>query len=248
MGKGGKVRIDRLLVERGLCPSRARAQARIMAGEVIVNGHRVEKAGTEVPEDAELRLKGEDLPFVSRGGLKLQGALEAFGFDPTGLRCIDLGASTGGFTDCLLQAGAASVVAVDVGYGQLAAKLRADPRVEVHERTNARLLKAGDLGEPADLVVVDCSFISLELLLPVAALLLKPAGSCLPLVKPQFEVGREAVGKGGVVRDEAARRAALARVRAFAESQGFAVRGEIVSPLKGPKGNVEYLLWLERSP
>ena len=240
----GKERLDRLLVARGLCPTRTRAQARIMAGEVIVDGHRVEKAGTEVSVEAELRLKGEDNPFVSRGGLKLQGALEAFEVDPTGLHCIDLGASTGGFTDCLLQAGAKQVVAVDVGYGQLATKLRSDPRVEVRERTNARLLKAGELGPPAELVVIDCAFISLELLLPVAAALSMPGALCLPLVKPQFEVGRGKVGKGGVVRDPELRQAAIEGVEHAARELGFEVVDRTDSSIKGPKGNLEALLHL----
>jgi len=245
----GKKRIDLLLVERGLVESRTRAQARIMAGEVVVAGRKVDKAGTEVPRGAEIELRGPGHAYVSRGGVKLEGALSAFGVDPSGLRVFDLGASTGGFTDCVLQRGAREVVAVDVGYGQLATKLRDDPRVEVRERTNARLLAAGDLGEAADLVVIDCAFISLALLLPVVALLLRPGGQCIPLVKPQFEVGRGMVGKGGVVRDEGARRGAVRRVREAAGRCGFSVESECVSPIKGPKGNVEFFLdlWLRSS-
>ena len=241
--KTPRVRLDELLVTRGLAPTRSKARALVMAGEVVVGDQRVDKPGHKVPADAALRLKGSGLAYVSRGGLKLAHALDAFTLDPSGWRCLDLGASTGGFTDCLLQRGAAEVVAVDVGYGQLAQKLRDDPRVVVMERTNARYLELDHLGgRPVDLVVVDCSFIGLELILPAARRCLKPGGRVVALVKPQFEVGREAVGKGGVVRDEAARQGAVDKVRAEAEALGLPVLGVVASPITGPAGNVEYLL------
>lgn len=243
-GSPPRVRADELVVARGLAESRSKARAMIMAGQVVVDDRRVEKAGEKVPADAELRLKGAPLPYVSRGGLKLAHALDAFGIDPSGRVGLDLGASTGGFTDVLLQRGAEKVFAVDVGYGQLHAKLRADPRVVNMERTNARHLDREALGgEAVDLVVVDCSFIGLELILPAAARCLRPGGAVVALVKPQFEVGPEAVGKGGVVRDEAAREGAVEKVRETARRLGFEVRGVVTSPITGPAGNVEYLLW-----
>jgi 23S rRNA (cytidine1920-2'-O)/16S rRNA (cytidine1409-2'-O)-methyltransferase len=238
-----KVRIDQLLVDRGLVASRARAQALVMAGKVVVDDARIDKPGQKVGEDAAIRLKEADQPFVSRGGLKLAHALSHFAIDPKGLRCLDLGASTGGFTDCLLQHGAREVVAVDVGYGQLHPRLRDDPRVVVLERQNARYLDLTILGgEAADLVVIDCSFISLERLLPAAAACARPGALLVALVKPQFEVGREAVGKGGVVRDVAAREAAVEKATRAAEAASFEVRGTTESPIRGPAGNVEYLL------
>jgi 23S rRNA (cytidine1920-2'-O)/16S rRNA (cytidine1409-2'-O)-methyltransferase len=240
-----KRRADVLLVERGLAPSRERAQALILAGEVFRGGERrVEKAGEQLPLDVELTLRAPDHPYVSRGGVKLQGALDAFGFDPSGLVAADFGASTGGFTDCLLQRGAARVYAIDVGRGQLHDRLRRDPRVVVMERINARHLKAGDLPEPLALVVIDASFIGLAKLLPAAHALLAPGGQVLALVKPQFEVGKENVGKGGVVRDEQARSDAIAEAAASAAELGFAQRGRADSVLAGPAGNRECFLWL----
>jgi len=238
-----KERVDKLLVERGLAPSRQRAQALLMAGLVLVNDQPVTKAGTRVAVDAAIRLRGKDHGFVSRGGLKLQGALDQFGIDPTGRVCADLGASTGGFTDCLLQRGAARVYAVDVGYGQLAWTIRQDERVVVMERTNVRHLTG--LPEPIDLIVGDLSFISLKLVLPAIATLCGPGAELVLLVKPQFEVGRANVGKGGLVSDPEARAAAVRGVLADAEAAGFSARGEMVSPITGAKaGNVEHLIWL----
>jgi 23S rRNA (cytidine1920-2'-O)/16S rRNA (cytidine1409-2'-O)-methyltransferase len=241
-----KQRADLLLVERGLASSRERARALILAGKVYSGTQRVDKAGAQLAADAELCVRGEDHPYVSRGGVKLQGALSAFALDPRAVVAADFGASTGGFSDCLLQAGAARVYAIDVGRAQLHDKLRRDPRVVVMERVNARHLRAGDLPEPLDWVVIDASFIGLEKLLPAAHALLKPSGTLLALVKPQFEVGRERVGKGGVVRDAQVRADAIASVRAQAETLGFSVRGEADSVLPGPAGNRECFLWLER--
>lgn len=243
----GKRRIDELLVLRGLAETRSRARALLMAGAVLVDDTPVEKAGAQVLEDAEIRLRGQGLPYVSRGGGKLAHALDTFDLDPTGARCLDLGAATGGFTDCLLQRGAASVVAVDVGYGQLHQKLRDDRRVTVMERVNARYLTLEHLGgDPFDLVVVDCSFIGLRLVLPTAYLALRPGGRTVALVKPQFEVGRGEVGRGGVVRDEKLRLGAVAKVEEVARELGFEVRGQTESPVVGPAGNIEYLLLLDR--
>jgi 23S rRNA (cytidine1920-2'-O)/16S rRNA (cytidine1409-2'-O)-methyltransferase len=242
------VRIDRLLVERGLVASRERARRLVMAGAVLVADRPVTKPGAEVAEDADIRLRGPDSPYVSRGGEKLAGALEAFALDVWGTVALDVGASTGGFTDCLLQRGARRVIAVDVGYGQLAWKLRQDPRVVVRERTNARSLEAGMLPEIPDLAVIDVSFISLATVLPAVAAAVKPGGTIVALVKPQFEVGRGRVGKGGVVREPALRAEAVASARAVAERLGLAVRGEAESVLPGPKGNREVFLWLSGSP
>jgi len=242
-----RIRVDKLLVERGLAPSRQRAQAMLMAGLVLVDDRPVTKAGAQVRSDARLRVKGPDHPYVSRGGLKLEAALETFDVDPTGRICADLGASTGGFTDCLLQRGAARVYAIDVGYGQLAWRLRQDPRVVTMERTNARHLDG--LPEPASLVVGDLSFISLTLILPAIARLAAPAADCVLLVKPQFEVGRASVSRGGVVRDASARRAAIDAVLAEASSRGFTPRGDRPSPIAGAKsGNIEHLIWLRTPP
>ena len=230
-------------MRRGLAPTRQRAQALIAAGEVLVDERVVDKAGTTVRPDAAVRVRAEVLPFVSRGGLKLEAALAAFGVPVEGRVCADLGASTGGFTDCLLQRGAARVVAVDVGYGQLAWKLRSDPRVTVLERTNVRHLVA--LPEPCSLLVGDLSFISLALVMPAIARF-APEDAVL-LVKPQFEVGPQHVGKGGLVRDEEARRRALDGVVAAATAAGFTLRGSMESPVPGAKaGNVEWLVWLTR--
>jgi 23S rRNA (cytidine1920-2'-O)/16S rRNA (cytidine1409-2'-O)-methyltransferase len=243
-----RVRIDQLLVDRGLAPTRARAQALILAGEVLVGSVRVDKAGTLVPDDAPVVVRSSAQPYVSRGGIKLAGALDAFGIDARGLRCIDLGASTGGFTDCLLQRGAARVVAVDVGYGQLAPKLRSDPRVIVMERTNARELTAGDVDGPADLVTVDASFIGLAKLMPAVARCTRDGGTLVALVKPQFEVGRAHASRGkGVVRDEGLRAEAVAGAVQSVRGAGFEVLGQEDSVLAGPKGNREVFVWGRRS-
>ena len=239
----GKKRLDVLLVERRLAESRERAKRLIMAGEVLVGDRVVDKPGTRVAEDAEIRLRAA-LPYISRGGLKLEAALDRFGVAVAGKVAADVGASTGGFTDCLLQRGAALVYAIDVGYGQLAWRLRNDPRVVVLERTNIRYLEG--LPEPVDLATVDVSFIPLELVLPVVVRLLKPEGEIIALIKPQFEAGREQVGKGGVVRDPGVHRSVLGRIVAWALEHGLVVRGLMRSPLKGPAGNVEFLAHLSK--
>jgi 23S rRNA (cytidine1920-2'-O)/16S rRNA (cytidine1409-2'-O)-methyltransferase len=229
-------------VGRGLAESRSRAQALILAGQVVVNERRSDKPGAMVLEDAVVRIKaGAASRFVSRGGLKLEAALDHFGVDVAGLVCADLGASTGGFTDCLLQRGAARVHACDVGYGQLDPRLATDPRVRVHDRMNVRHATAGDLGERVDLCTADLAFISLRLVLPAMASLLKRGGILVALIKPQFEVGPEAVSKGGVVRDEAARLRAIEEVIAAARNQGFESKGWIDAPIRGPAGNLEAL-------
>lgn len=236
-----KERLDVLLVERGLMPSRARAQASIMAGEVRVNGERVDKAGTPVPRDATIEVAAP-MPYVGRGGFKLAGALDTFGVAVANRVCADVGACTGGFTDVLLQRGAARVYAIDVGQGQLDWKLRQDQRVVVMERTNARYLES--LPEPVSLVVIDVSFISLRLILPAVARWVDPAADVVALIKPQFEAGPESVGKGGIVRDMAVRRQVLEEVLGWAESNGWGVAGLVRSSLVGADGNVEYLVWL----
>jgi 23S rRNA (cytidine1920-2'-O)/16S rRNA (cytidine1409-2'-O)-methyltransferase len=236
-------RLDRRLVEEGLAPSRSRAEALIRAGRVLVDDRPVDKPGTSVRDGAQLRVRGDERRFVSRGGEKLSGALEDLRVDPAGRSCLDLGASTGGFTDCLLQAGARHVVAVDVGYGQLEPRLRGDPRVTVLERTNARRLERDALPEPIELVTVDVSFVSVRLLLERIAGV-APGAELLLLVKPQFEVGRGRVGKGGVVRDDALRAEAVAAVEARARELGYRVLGRAESRLPGPKGNREVFLRL----
>ncbi|MHB8763791.1 MAG: TlyA family RNA methyltransferase [Deferrisomatales bacterium] len=242
-----RVPLDRLLVERGVAPDLDRAGALVLAGAVVVGDHRAEKPGQRVPADAEIRLKGEPNPFVSRGGLKLRAALEAFGVTPRGRTCIDVGASTGGFTDCLLQGGARRVYAVDVGYGQLAWKLREDPRVVALERRNIRTLDRAEVPDLADLVVIDASFISLRLVLPRVGELLAPGGEVVALVKPQFEVGRDDVEAGGVVRDPEQRLRAVEEVISAARELGFEAVGTVESPVPGAKkGNVEYLVHLRR--
>lgn len=245
-----KERLDNLLVARGLAPSRARAQALILAGKVEVAGAIATKAGAQVAADAAVALREDDHPYVSRGALKLVHGLDGFGVDPAGLVAIDLGASTGGFTDVLLRRGARRVYAIDVGYGQLAWALRQDPRVVVLERENVRELDPAKVPEPCDLAVIDVSFISLTLVLPhVVTLLRPPAGKpIVALVKPQFEAGREHVGKGGVVREPEARQAAIDKVRDWARAHGFGVGDVLESPLRGPAGNVEYLLLLRSPP
>ncbi|WP_025324452.1 TlyA family RNA methyltransferase [Deferrisoma camini] len=241
------VRIDELLVERGLAPTRQKARALVLAGLVVAGDRRVDKPGQRVDPASEVRLKGEHCPYVSRGGLKLEAGLRAFGLRPEGRVCADVGASTGGFTDCLLQHGARRVYAIDVGYGQLAWKLRQDPRVVSLERQNIRTLPADAVPEPVDLAVVDTSFISLALVLPRVWGLLRPGGEVVALVKPQFEVGREHVGKGGVVRDPELRRQALERVLDTARRIGYEVLGTVESPVPGAKkGNVEFLAHLLR--
>ncbi len=234
-----KKRLDVLLVERALVESRRRAQALILAGDVTVNGNRVDKAGALIANDAEVTLRAL-LKYVGRGGLKLEGALDAFGIEPRGRTCADIGASTGGFTDCLLQRGAARVYAIDVGYGQLAWKLRSDARVVVLDRVNIRYLNA--LPELIDLAVVDVSFISLTLVLPVAKRLLTPRGEIVALVKPQFEAGRAQVGKGGIVRDARVHRAVIEKIARFAMEHDLRVRGICRSPIAGADGNVEFFV------
>jgi 23S rRNA (cytidine1920-2'-O)/16S rRNA (cytidine1409-2'-O)-methyltransferase len=239
-------RLDKLLVDRGLVASRERARALIMSGAVLVRGQPETKPGTMLDPSVELALREEDHPYVSRGALKLVKGLDTFGIDPTGKVALDVGASTGGFTDVLLRRGATRVYAIDVGYGQLAWTLRQDPRVVVLERENVRNMDLALVPEPCDLAVTDVSFISLTLVLPrIAELLRPPAGKpIVALVKPQFEVGRELVGKGGVVRDEAVRRSAVDKIRTWANANGFVAGEDVESPITGPAGNVEYLLLL----
>jgi 23S rRNA (cytidine1920-2'-O)/16S rRNA (cytidine1409-2'-O)-methyltransferase len=237
-----KLRLDRLLVLRGLAPTREKAQAMILAGAVTVDGRPAAKAGAPVAEDADVAVAGPPHPFVSRGGVKLAAALDAFGLDPRGRVCLDVGASTGGFTDCLLQRGAARVYAVDVGYGQLDARLRADPRVAVREKVNARALSREDVPERIALAAIDVSFISLRLVLPAVAALVAPGGAIVALVKPQFEAGRGEVPRGGVVRDEAVRRRVVEEVAAAGRSLGLEVVGSVPSPIRGARGNAEFLL------
>jgi 23S rRNA (cytidine1920-2'-O)/16S rRNA (cytidine1409-2'-O)-methyltransferase len=242
--------LDKLLLERGLASSRERAQALILAGKVLVNGQKIEKSGATVDRKAEVRLLGEDLKYVSRGGLKLAKALEHWKIDVKGKTCLDVGASTGGFTDCLLQYGAARVIAVDTGHGQIDFRLRQDPRVRLLEKTNARYLTREQLGEYVDFIAMDVSFISATLVLPAvisAAFPQSPSESSgrkmVVLVKPQFEVGRQQVGKGGIVRDEAAQIAAVEKVRQEIVSLGFTKTDVIDSPILGAEGNREFLLY-----
>ena len=236
-----KVRLDQLVFERGYTDSRERAKTTIMSGLVFVNGQRVDKPGTAVDPEAALKVRGEAIPFVSRGGFKLDKALKVFPVDPAGKHCIDCGASTGGFTDVLLQHGAAKVYAVDVGYGQLAWKLRCDERVVNLERTNLRYVTQEQIPELLDLAVMDVSFISIRLVLPAVKALLKPDADLICLIKPQFEAGREEVGKKGVVRDEAVHRQVVHEILSFAPSIGLTVAGLDYSPIKGPEGNIEYI-------
>jgi 23S rRNA (cytidine1920-2'-O)/16S rRNA (cytidine1409-2'-O)-methyltransferase len=241
-----KVRLDKLIVDRGLVPSRERAQALVLAGKVLVDGQKIEKAGAQVDLDCTVRLLDADLKFVSRGGLKLERALDHWKIDVTGKVCMDVGASTGGFTDCLLQHGAARVIAIDTGYGQMDFKLRQDSRVRLLEKTNARYLKADDIGEAVDFVAMDVSFISATLVLPAVLAAAFPqereGRQLVVLVKPQFEVGREVVGKGGIVRDEDAQQSAVAKVRTALEQLGAKQSGVIDSPILGAEGNREFLL------
>jgi len=238
-----KRRLDQLLQERGLADSRSRAQALIMAGLVFSGDRRLDKPGLPVAADCALELRGQDHPYVSRGGVKLAHALDVFGLDPTGMTALDIGASTGGFTDVLLRRGATRVFAVDVGHGQLAWKLRQDPRVVVMEKTNARALAPSSLAEPVDLVVCDASFIGLEVILPAPLALTKPCAWLVALIKPQFEVGKDRVGKGGVVRDAELHREVCARIGDWLAAQpGWRLLGLSESPLTGADGNVEFLI------
>ena len=241
-----KTRLDVLLVERGLQESRQKAQATIMSGLVFVNGQRVDKPGTAVLNDAPIEIRGNTLRYVSRGGLKLEKAMAEFPIDLKGCICGDIGASTGGFTDCMLQNGASRVYAVDVGYGQLAWKLREDLRVVCLERTNARYLTHEQIPDELDFASIDVSFISLKLILPAAAGVLKDGGRIVSLVKPQFEAGKEKVGKKGVVRDPAVHREVLEHYLEHAKDAGFAVLGLTYSPIRGPEGNIEYLGFLQK--
>ncbi len=240
-----KIRLDQRVFDLKLAESREKAKALIMAGSVYVDGEKQMKPGMPVTEEAAVEVRGDRLPFVSRGGLKLQKALDTFAIDPAGFVCVDCGASTGGFTDCLLQRGAKHVYAVDVGYGQLAWSLRCDERVTVMERTNARSLTPDMLGEAMDMAVMDMSFISLRLVLPAVRTLLKETGQVVCLVKPQFEAGREKVGKKGVVRDPAVHREVLEDFVAALDGLGFSLAGLTFSPVRGPEGNIEYLAWLK---
>ncbi len=248
MEMAAKERLDKLLVERGLVASRERARALILAGLVVVGEHAVDKAGTQVSIDAPIRLKGKDIRYVSRGGLKLEQALAAFTLDVRGRTALDVGASTGGFTDCLLQHGAARVFAVDVGYGQLAWPLRENARVVNLERTNIRQLEPERLPAVPDLAVIDASFISLEKVLPATLRLLTAEADVVALIKPQFEVGRGQVGKGGVVRDPDLHQQVIERIRNLALELGCVVLGLVESPILGPKGNREFLIYLHKNP
>ena len=242
-----KIRLDQYLVQHGLIQSRERAKAMIMAGVVYVNGQKADKAGDMVKEDAVVEVRGHDIGYVSRGGLKLEKAMQVFPLSPRGKVCMDIGASTGGFTDCMLQNGAARVYAVDVGYGQLAWSLRTDPRVVNMERTNIRNVTPDQLDDPIAFFSVDVSFISLHHIFPVARAVTTPDAVGVCLVKPQFEAGREKVGKNGVVRDPATHREVLLRAMGYAVDNGFGVRGLDFSPVKGPEGNIEYLMFVEKS-
>ena len=239
-----KERLDVLLVEQGFAPSRERAKRLIMAGQVLADEQRIDKAGTTVSVDAVLRVVGEDLPYVSRGGLKLEKALRAFSISLAGKTMADIGASTGGFTDCALQNGAAKVYAIDVGYGQLAWKLRTDARVKNMERTNIRHVTPEALGEPLDFASIDVAFISLAKVLPAVRPLLKAQGEVAALIKPQFEAGRENVGKKGVVREPHVHETVIRDVFRAAQEAGFCIRALSYSPVKGPEGNIEYLMHL----
>lgn len=242
-----KMRIDHLLVERKMAPSRQKAQALIMAGCVLVDDVPVDKVGRAVDPRATIRIRGGDHPFVSRGGVKLAHAIEEFGCDIEGHICMDVGASTGGFTDCMLQNGASRVYAIDVGYGQMDSKVARDERVVVIERTNFRRIEPSRVPEEVGFVAVDVSFISLSLILPVVNIFLARGGDVIALIKPQFEVGRENVGKGGIVRDGDAREGAIEKVKEVGEMLGWRIDGVIESPITGAKGNVEYLIHFKKS-
>lgn len=241
-----KTRLDVLLVSLGLAESREKAKAVIMAGNVFVDGQREDKAGSMFEDKARIEVRGHKLPYVSRGGLKLEKAVKSFSLSLEGKLCMDVGSSTGGFTDCMLQNGARKVYAVDVGYGQFAWKLRQDQRVVCMEKTNIRYVKPEEIGEPLDFASVDVSFISLTKVLGPARELLKEQGEMVCLIKPQFEAGREKVGKKGVVRDAAVHREVLANVLSFCEENGFLILALDFSPIKGPEGNIEYLVHIRK--
>ena len=241
-----KERLDKLLVEKGVVQSRERARALIMAGKVAVEGKRIDKPGIQINADAQLQIQEGDSSYVSRGGEKMEGALKVFGIDPTWMIVMDVGASTGGFTDCILQKGAKKVYAVDVGYGQLAWRLQKDPRVVNLERRNIRYLQREEVQEEIDLILIDTSFISIEKFLPHLLGFLKKEGAILSLIKPQFEVERGEVGKGGVVRDKALHEKVIERVSNFSRRLGLRVLGVTESPLLGPKGNKEFFIYLKK--
>lgn len=241
-----KIRLDMALCERGITQSREKAKALIMTGNVFVDGERVDKAGATIKADAAIMVKGGELPYVSRGGLKLEKAIKLYGLDLSGCVCMDIGASTGGFSDCMLQNGAKKVYAVDVGYGQLAWKLRTDERVCSMERTNIRYVTKEQIGEELDFASIDVSFISLRLVLPVLKELLKQGGRALCLVKPQFEAGKEKVGKNGVVRELSTHIEVLKRIYDFLVESGFCLTAATYSPIKGPQGNIEYLYYIKK--
>jgi 23S rRNA (cytidine1920-2'-O)/16S rRNA (cytidine1409-2'-O)-methyltransferase len=240
-----KTRLDLLMAEKGLAPSRQRAQAMIMAGKVRVNEQLVDKPGRQVSTNDRISIVGKDSPFVSRGGLKLEKALQEFGITVAGRTCLDVGASTGGFTDCLLQHGAAHVYAVDVGYGQLAWELRENPKVTVIERTNIRHMTSDELPSPVDLATIDVSFISLQIVVPAVLKFLKTDASIVALIKPQFEIGRDKVGKGGVVKNAEDHQEVIASLTAFFAHIGLEVQSLTASPVRGPKGNIEFLIHLK---
>ena len=242
-----RIRLDVALTEQGLAPSREKAKAIIMAGQVYVNNQKVDKAGTEIKPEDTVEVRGNTLKYVSRGGLKLEKAMQVFPITLDGCVCMDVGASTGGFTDCMLQNGAAKVYSIDVGYGQLAWKLRCDERVVNLERTNFRYADRTIVPDEIDFASVDVSFISLSHILPVLHTLLREGGQAVCLIKPQFEAGREKVGKKGVVRDKAVHEEVVERIMTLTLASGFAVKGLDYSPVKGPEGNIEYLIWIEKS-
>jgi 23S rRNA (cytidine1920-2'-O)/16S rRNA (cytidine1409-2'-O)-methyltransferase len=243
---GTKERLDKLLVDKGIVQSRERARAMIMAGKVAVEGRTVDKPGTQIDVETRLEVQGVAVSYVSRGGEKLEGALKAFAIDPSGMVAMDVGASTGGFTDCILQKGAEKVYAVDVGYGQLAWRLRRDPRVVNLERKNIRYLRREEVQEELDLILIDTSFITIEKFLPHLLGFIKKGGAIVGLIKPQFEVGRGEVGKGGVVRDEALHQKVIDRISDFGRGLGLKVLGVTESPLLGPKGNKEFFIHLKK--
>jgi len=243
-----KERLDVLLVNKGFFQSREKARASIMAGVVYVNGERTDKPGAKFDENVDIEVKENPIPYVSRGGLKIEKAIDFFKIDMNGKTALDVGASTGGFTDCMLKKGASKVVAIDVGYGQLAWELRQDERVICMERTNIRYVKPEDIGFAADFASIDVSFISLKKVLPVVRNLLKEDGEIVCLVKPQFEAGREKVGKHGVVREPETHKEVVEDIASFALENGFSIRGITYSPVKGPEGNIEYLLYISKLP
>lgn len=242
-----KKRLDVAVFERGLTDSREKAKALIMAGQVYVNGQKESKSGTQIKDDDKIEVRGEKMPYVSRGGYKLEKAMQNFGLTLEGKICMDIGASTGGFTDCMLQNGAVKVYSIDVGYGQLAWKLRTDERVVNMERTNFRYVTEEQIPEPIDFASVDVSFISLRIILPVLRERLRDGGQAVCLIKPQFEAGREKVGKKGVVRDLAVHAEVVETITSFALENGFTLLGLTFSPIKGPEGNIEYLMYIEKS-